>query len=150
MLTNSHVPTTETTPKKFPERKPESEGIRRKSACVLIVDDDPDTREPLRIILELDGHTGKEAENGKEGLEAYRKGGIDFVISDLHMPVMNGLQMLEAIKAIDPEAKVVVCSGEGNDDEFDKLRKAGALAVFRKPADVDKIRELIERAVASQ
>lgn len=77
-----------------------------------------------------------EAANGKVGLETLRKEWIDLVILDINMPVMNGMEFMEALRA-DPDLKdtpVVVISTEGSEDRRKRLEELGIRAYLRKPA----------------
>jgi two-component system, chemotaxis family, chemotaxis protein CheY len=81
-------------------------------ACILVVDDDKAVRLLLRAILERQGHSVVEAENGDEGLRYYRAAPTDLVITDIQMPVMDGLQMIKELRGDFPTAKIIAISGE--------------------------------------
>lgn len=82
-------------------------------ATVLVVDDDPDTVETMREILEEEGHTVLSAKNGREGLDIALRDIPDLVLLDLDMPVMDGHAFLEAVKNAPSlaDVTVVVLSG---------------------------------------
>jgi CheY-like chemotaxis protein len=82
-------------------------------ATVLVVDDDPDTVDTMRDILEEEGHTVLSARNGLEGLEVALRSVPDLVLLDLDMPVMDGRAFLEAMRKSPTlsEVTVVVLSG---------------------------------------
>jgi two-component system, chemotaxis family, chemotaxis protein CheY len=81
-------------------------------ARILVVDDDNAIRLLLRSMLERRGHSVVEAENGAEGLQYYRAAPADLVITDIQMPVMDGLQMIKALRDDFPTAKIIAISGE--------------------------------------
>jgi len=81
-------------------------------ARILVVDDDNAVRLLLRSMLERRGHSVVEAENGAEGLQYYRTAPADLVITDIQMPVMDGLQMIKALRDDFPTAKIIAISGE--------------------------------------
>jgi two-component system, chemotaxis family, chemotaxis protein CheY len=81
-------------------------------ACILVVDDDAAVRLLLRTLLERRGHFVVEAENGDEGLRYYRAAPTDLVITDIQMPVMDGLQMIKELRGDFPTAKIIAISGE--------------------------------------
>ena len=81
-------------------------------ARILVVDDDNAVRLLLRSMLERRGHSVVEAENGAEGLQYYRAAPADLVITDIQMPVMDGLQMIKALRDDFPTAKIIAISGE--------------------------------------
>jgi two-component system response regulator (stage 0 sporulation protein F) len=81
-------------------------------ARILVVDDDQAIRLLLRAMLERQGHAVVEATNGNEGLRYYRAAPTDLVITDIQMPVMDGLQMIRALRDDFPTARVIAMSGE--------------------------------------
>jgi CheY-like chemotaxis protein len=81
-------------------------------ARILVVDDDKVIRLLLRTLLERWGHSVVEAENGDEGLRYYRAAPTDLVITDIQMPVMDGLQMIKELRGDFPTAKIIAISGE--------------------------------------
>lgn len=81
-------------------------------ARVLVVDDDKSVRLLLRAMLESCGHSVVEAENGAEGLWYYRAAPTDLVVTDIQMPVMDGLQMIKELRGAFPTAKIIAISGE--------------------------------------
>ena len=74
-------------------------------ARILVVDDDKAVRLLLRAMLERRGHSVVEAENGDEGLRYYRAAPTDLVITDIQMPVMDGLQMIKELRALFPQPR---------------------------------------------
>jgi len=81
-------------------------------ARILVVDDDKAVRLLLRAVLERRGHAVVEAADGDEGLRCYRAAPTDLVITDIQMPVMDGLQMIKALRGAFPTAKIIAISGE--------------------------------------
>ena len=81
-------------------------------ARILVVDDDKAVRLLLRAVLERRGHSVVEAADGDEGLRCYRAAPTDLVITDIQMPVMDGLQMIKKLRADFPTAKIIAMSGE--------------------------------------
>jgi len=80
-------------------------------ARILIIDDDQFIRRLLRAMLERQGYSVVEAENGDEGLQCYQAAPTDLVITDMQMPVMDGLQMIAELRRTFPMAKVIAISG---------------------------------------
>jgi CheY-like chemotaxis protein len=66
---------------------------------ILVVDDEPEYRLVLKSVLDIEGHTVITAENGEEGLKQLRKTNVDLVISDVYMPVMDGIRFHRAVRA---------------------------------------------------
>jgi response regulator RpfG family c-di-GMP phosphodiesterase len=71
---------------------------------ILLVDDEPDIRAALRRSLHVPGYTIHEAGDGAEGLAFVRKNPVDAVVSDYNMPRMNGLDLLQQVRIVRPEA----------------------------------------------
>jgi len=115
---------------------------------VLLVDDEVDVREGL--LLEMNwGACGfivsGTAENGKEALELAEQLEPDVVITDISMPFMNGLELAERLKKLNPLIKLVILTGY---DEFDYARQAVRLDVdeyLLKPFSADTLREILSR-----
>jgi CheY-like chemotaxis protein len=108
------------------------------SATVLIVEDDPDTREMLGRFLELEGYTVETAENGKRAIERLGAGvGACVILLDLMMPVMDGWQFRqEQIRdASLAGIPVIVVSAAGRE----RLEKIHANAYLSKPVDLDEL-----------
>lgn len=85
-----------------------------------------------------------EAGNGKEALELYQGHRPDFVTMDITMPEMDGLESIEAIMAVDPKAKIVVCSAIGQKDFVVKALELGAKNYLIKPFQEDKVVETVK------
>lgn len=119
----------------------------RRTATILVVDDEADIVRLMKRLLCMKGHTVRTAENGKEGLDIFKAGGIDLVLSDFHMHGGNGLEMLREIKKLEPDAKVIMMSGDATETERAEMLAAGASAVFGKPFTPAKLLEAIKNAL---
>src|SRR5512147_2248132 len=84
-----------------------------KQLCFLIVEDDHATRATISSVVgrKFPGVEVQAAENGRQGLELCLQHGPVLVITDINMPVMDGLQMIEEIKAVRPQTKFIVMTG---------------------------------------
>jgi CheY-like chemotaxis protein/chemotaxis protein CheY-P-specific phosphatase CheC len=85
------------------------------------------------------------ATNGLEGLEAVRKGLGEVMLLDLTMPVMDGYQTLAAIRAENLQSKIIVVSGDVQDEAVRRVMELGALAFLKKPADPDELKQALAR-----
>ena len=122
---------------------------KKENATILLVDDDEDLRESGAALLRLSDYRVEVAKNGAEGLATYAAKRIDLVVSDLHMPELDGLGLLMAIKKLDQNAKVIIASAEANDEEIGKALNAGALAILRKPYGPKELDDAIARGLSS-
>jgi chemotaxis protein CheY-P-specific phosphatase CheC len=85
------------------------------------------------------------ATNGQEGLDAIRKGLGQVVLLDLTMPVMDGYQALAAIRAQNLSAKIIVVSGDVQEEAVRRVMELGALAFLKKPADPQELEQTLRR-----
>ncbi len=115
-------------------------------ARVLIVDDSQLERVILGRIIGQAGHECHFASGGLEALETYLRGGLDILVTDLEMPDGGGLELIEALRALLPEAPIIVVSGMGP-DVLAEAESKGALAAFSKPVDPDALLEAVAQAV---
>jgi signal transduction histidine kinase/CheY-like chemotaxis protein len=126
----------------FKERQKEVViGYEGKSRKILIVDDSPTNRSVLVQLLEPIGFETKEASNGQEGLEQARQFNPDLVITDLEMPVMNGLVLIRNLRQSTElaEVKGIACSASVFDLDRDQAIKAGFHDFLPKPVQVQEL-----------
>jgi two-component system chemotaxis response regulator CheY len=101
---------------------------------VLLIDDSEYARELLKMIVEEGGHVVVgEAGNGIEGVEKYMTLKPDLVILDMIMPRLNGLHTLQAIRAFDKDARILVISADNQEEHVRKTVKEGADGYISKP-----------------
>ncbi len=91
-------------------------GSRQRVKRVLIVDDEPDVRFMLRLILEQGGYEVDEAINGSSALEVLRDVSPDLVITDLMMPVMDGNELIEHLRSDEATGSIPIMSLTSNPD----------------------------------
>lgn len=93
-------------------------------ARILVVDDEESIRNLMRMTLELDGHKVSTAADGLTALEIFEAENPEVVLLDVRMPGMSGIEILERIKAANPDAEVIIITGHGDMDmAVDCLRK---------------------------
>ena len=89
------------------------------------------------------------ADNGKEGLEKFTNGEFDLIITDLSMPVMDGITMIKEIRKINATIPIVVTTAFGSqNEEVEKLQEIGMSAYIMKPVDVMKLLQTIDESIA--
>ena len=109
---------------------------------VLVIDDEPQIRSMLRMMLERAGHEVEEAPDGIEGIRIYRNNPVDLIISDLIMPNKDGIGMIIELKKEFPDVKIIAMSGGGlNKPEgyLEGAKKLGAQRTLTKPIDRDEL-----------
>ena len=112
---------------------------------ILIVDDEPLVRSSLSELLTLLGYTVSTAGNGKEALELLRDYTADIIITDIKMPEMDGIQLLNQVKKRHPEVPVILITGYGSIDSAVEAMKQGAYDYITKPIVDSEIKIVIER-----
>lgn len=109
---------------------------------ILVAEDDDQNQAMMKIILDRLGHDVISAWNGLSALELIKKGGVDLVFMDVHMPEMDGLEATRLIREWENKKKrvpIVILSGSVSDDVIDKYKNAGADTYITKPFDVKRI-----------
>jgi DNA-binding NtrC family response regulator len=117
---------------------------------ILIVEDDPKVGESIRLLLKKRGYETLLASNGKEALPLFRQEMVDLVITDLLMPKMDGIELLEAVKSLKPETEVIVISAQGTVEKAVQAMKLGAFDFIEKPINPRVISLVVERALEKQ
>ncbi len=117
---------------------------------ILVVEDDPTVGESIRLLLKKRGYEILLASNGKEALQIFRQEIVDLVITDLVMPKMDGIELLEAVKTIRPETEVIVISAQGTIEKAVTAMKLGAFDFIEKPINPKVISLVVERALEKQ
>ena len=112
---------------------------------ILIIDDENDIASLMLRYLRMEGYDKVDrASNGLEGFEKYKALSPDLVLMDIEMPVMDGYQSSCEIKAFDPEAKILVLTGNPNDTRAQKVLKEDmAFALLQKPYSLSDLGRII-------
>ncbi len=117
-------------------------------AKILIVDDSRTSRKMLRSILESNGHEIlDEAVNGQDGVQKFQALRPDVITLDITMPIVDGVEALKMIKALDANAKVVMVTAAGQKNKMIDCIKAGANEFLTKPFDQQEILDVIAKMV---
>lgn len=113
---------------------------------VLIVDDNSSTREVLTVILKNLGHkVAGEAEDGKSALKAFVELRPDAVLLDIIMPGISGIVVLEEMRRIAPEAKVIMLTAVDQDDVTSEILSKGAAGIVFKPFSRDDLKRAFDK-----
>jgi two-component system response regulator AtoC len=125
----------------------------RETARILLVDDEPNLRKVLGALLRQEGYEVHAEPDGEAGLARIRSapsGTFDVVISDLRMPRLDGMGLLRAATAEDPDLPVIILTAHGTVDSAVEAVKLGAFDYLEKPFDRDQIRHVLDRALATR
>lgn len=116
---------------------------------VLAVDDSAIMRNLVKQALEGAGHTAILGSDGREGLELFEQNTVDVVVTDINMPVMDGIELIYAIRRVNKKVPVLALTSESDKDMREKGVEAGANGWIIKPFQpaqfVDIIRQVMER-----
>jgi CheY-like chemotaxis protein len=111
---------------------------------ILVIDDEDGVRRAVRIVLERSSYRVREARSGLEALRLWHEEESDLVITDIHMPEMDGLEMIRQLHALSPHLPVIAVSGSGEMASRDLLKDAGLSGPIRTLDKPFKIIELLE------
>jgi len=111
-------------------------------ARILIIDDEPQIRSMLKLMLEREGYEVVEAPDGVEGIKVYRQNPADLIITDLIMPNKDGIGMIIDLKKEFPDVNIIAMSGGGlnkPDGYLKGAKKLGAACTLTKPIDREEM-----------
>jgi DNA-binding NtrC family response regulator len=114
---------------------------------ILIVDDEEDSRSALQAVLGTWGYVTDVASGGREALQKATSLRPSLVITDLVMPDMHGLSLLDALQQELPRVPVIILTGRASVDSAVSAMRQGAYDYLTKPVDLDRVRLLIEKAL---
>jgi DNA-binding NtrC family response regulator len=114
---------------------------------ILVVDDEPSMRTTLSILLKREGYQVSLAESGAEALPMLAPGEYDMILTDLKMEGMDGIELLRHIKAVDPQAEVLIFTAYGTIASAVEAMKLGAYDYIGKPFDEEELLLKVARAL---
>ncbi len=117
---------------------------------ILVTEDDPKMRDGLVEILKESGYEVDFAQNGQKGLEKLREKDYDIVLTDLIMPIMNGMELLRNIKHLKPGTSVIIITAFGTIENAVEAIKVGASDYITKPFKIDEVKTKIRKVLAEK
>jgi len=119
------------------------------NANILTVDDSSSVRMTTRMALTGAGYSVTEAVDGKDGLEKAKSARFDMIVTDLNMPNMNGLQMIEELRRMPSQLGVPILflTTESDADMKSRAKAAGATGWLTKPFQPDQLVKLVKRVL---
>jgi DNA-binding NtrC family response regulator len=117
------------------------------SASILVVDDEPIVREALRRLLSLDGYEVAVAVSAEDALSCIPRQGFDVIVSDIRMPGLNGLQLLERLRAANTRVGVILVTAYASIDTAVEALRLGANDFLLKPFEMEDLRRSVERVL---
>lgn len=123
-----------------------------KKKLILVVDDDAAIRELIEEALVDEGYVVINAEDGQNALSILKCNKFNLIISDVHMPNMDGLEFVVALKQMKCETPVIAISGDKKDDSLHSplrnLEKYGKATILEKPFDINHLIETVEKVLS--
>lgn len=117
-----------------------------RSLTILLAEDSPVIQKVIAVTLARQGHTVESVGNGREAVEAVRNGAFDFVLMDLRMPVLDGLDATKQIRALDvDQPPIVALSGDHDTETVEVCRAAGMDGHLTKPIVLNDMLAALDR-----
>ena len=115
---------------------------------ILIVDDEKNYLLVLSAVLEEEGYEVLTAQGGHEALEIQKSSDLDLILTDMKMPAMDGIELLENIKTLDPDLPVIMMTAHGTIDKAVEAMQKGAYSYILKPFDNERLTIYVKKAVS--
>jgi len=116
-------------------------------ANILVIDDENSIRRSLKEILEFENHTVDEAEDGEAGYNMALKNNYDVILSDIKMPKLDGLELLQKLTESAVSSSIIMMSGHGSIETAVSALKSGAYDYLAKPIDLNRLLVTVRNAL---
>jgi two-component system, NtrC family, response regulator HydG len=122
----------------------------RKIPTILVVEDDAENRSAMLKVLEGAGYKALETDNGQQGLDLILEADIDILVTDLRLPIIDGVELLKRAKAVSQDIEVIMITGYGTVEVAVEAIKEGAYDFITKPIKKAQLLRAIEKAAEKQ
>ena len=123
--------------------------IENQRGSILVIEDDQQVRDFIRVALEGAGFQVAEADNGTQGIGMYRHAPKDLVITDMLLPVTSGLRVIQELTSDFPDVKLIAITGQNlGPDYLGLANQYGALQTLKKPFGPDELIQAVKSALA--
>jgi two-component system nitrogen regulation response regulator NtrX len=116
-------------------------------ANILVIDDENSIRRSLKEILEFENHSVDEAEDGEAGYNMALKNNYDVILSDIKMPKLDGLELLQKLNESAVLSSIIMMSGHGSIETAVSALKSGAYDYLAKPIDLNRLLVTVRNAL---
>jgi DNA-binding NtrC family response regulator len=130
-----------------PAASREEKKVENKEVRILVVDDEAQTVDSLKLNLEEEGYTVDTAATGAQAIELFDQGGHHLAICDLQLPDMDGLELMRHMKDARPNTEVIVVTAHGSTPKAVEATKAGAFDFVDKPFDFEELELRVQNAL---
>jgi len=127
-----------------------ADAMNSPGASIIVIDDEKSVLDAFKARLEGFGHTVETSETGRGGIELFRRGNYDIVITDIRLPDLTGEEVLQAIHEVEPETIVLVITGFATVNSSLAALQMGAEDYFPKPVNFEHLNLVIGRAMERQ
>lgn len=121
--------------------------MKMKNISILIIEDEQRLLDRLVKYLSMFSDTVFQASNGEEALSLYRKHQPDIILTDIGMPKLSGVELIQKIRKTDKKTQLIVLSGQTNTDDFLKLVPLNLVSYLVKPIKIEQLKEVILQAI---
>src|SRR5690349_9653625 len=122
----------------------------RKTPTILVVEDDAENRAAMVKVLESGEYKVMQTDNGQQALDILNEEDIDILVTDLRLPVMDGVELLKRAKAVQQDLEVVMITGHGTVEIAVEAIKEGAYDFITKPVKKAQLLRAVEKAAEKQ
>ncbi len=117
---------------------------------ILVVDDEEGARELFNTILTDEGYEVSLAGSGEEALALFKGQPFNLVVTDIKMPVMDGLQLLQEIRKIGSKTDVIMVTAYGEVESYLKAMSLGAAEYINKPIRIKELKRIVQKVLMEQ
>ncbi len=117
---------------------------------ILVVDDEEGARELFFTILSDEGYDITLANNGEEALAQFKSDSYDLVVTDIKMPVMDGLQLLQEIRKTGSKTDVIMVTAYGEVESYLKAMSLGAAEYINKPIRIKELKRIVHKVLTER
>lgn len=132
----------------MPQHKTTSLKFKGMALTILLIEDTEDLGENIRDVLTIEGHKVIWALNGKLGLDAFHQVNPNLIITDIIMPLMNGLEVVHEVRKAEkqlstPPVPIIILSAKATPEDQAEGLAAGANIYLKKPCSIDQLKDAI-------
>ena len=117
---------------------------------ILVVDDEEGARDLFNTILTDEGYDVSLANGGEEALGLFKSYPFNLVITDIKMPVMDGLQLLQEIRKMGSKTDVIIVTAYGEVESYLKAMSLGAAEYINKPIRIKELKQIVHKVLTEQ
>ena len=117
---------------------------------ILVVDDEEGARELFNAILSDEGYEVQLADSGAAALTLFKNNPFNLVITDIKMPIMDGLQLLQEIRKIGSKTDVIMVTAYGEVESYLKAMSLGAAEYINKPIRIKELKRIVHKVLTEQ